>query len=194
MGIGNSGVDGNLLAYPGQAAYTFLVNNTAGSAAPTPQTVAQVQTLLALPLGSSWARVTGSDVTRTAQTLADIAGLSIALVANAVYEFECVINATTTADTTGIEYGVQYSAGGAAVVAQITGSLTSTASKQESITALNTATSAYLTTSAQTGGVIIKGIVTTGVNTGNLTIQHLKFTSGTSTVKIQSYLKAIQIA
>ncbi len=145
-------------------------------------------------LGVSWARVTGSNVTTTGQTLVDITGLSIACGANAVYEFESVLSVGTSADTTGTEYAVQFSAAGAAVESHITGALTSTAGKTERINALNTATSAFLTTSAQSGGVLIKGILTTGSNAGNLTIQHLKVTSGTSTVYQQSYLRATRIA
>lgn len=140
-----------------------------------------------------YARVTGSNVTTTGQSLADITGLSVALIANATYEIEAVMSVSTSAVTTGTEYGVQYSAAGASVEAQITGASTSTASKTLRISALNTATSAYLTSSAQTGGMTIKGIVTTGANAGNLTIRHLKVTSGTSTVFINSYLKVTRI-
>lgn len=142
----------------------------------------------------TYARVTGSDATTTGQALTNITGLSVALTTNAVYEFEAVLGVTTSAVTTGTQYAVQYSVAGGAVEGGITGPLTSTAAKAERIAALNTATSAYLTTSAQTGQVIIKGIITTGANAGNLTIQHLKVTSGTSTIKINSFLKVTRIS
>lgn len=140
-----------------------------------------------------YARVTGSNATTTGQVLADIAGLTFALAINSVYEFEAVLSVSTTAVITGTQYGVNYSVAGGTVVAEITGSLTSTAAKQERISTLNTATSAFLTTSAQTGGITIRGIVTTGANAGNLTIRHLKVTSGTSTVFINSFLKVTKI-
>jgi hypothetical protein len=140
-----------------------------------------------------YARVTGSNVTTTGQTLVNVTGLSVALVANAVYEFTAVLSTSTTAVTTGTAYGVQYSAASATIEAQINGALTSTATKTERINAFNTATSAFLTTSAQTGALTIFGIVATGANAGNLTIQHLKLTSGTSTVFINSFLKVIRI-
>jgi hypothetical protein len=140
-----------------------------------------------------YARVTGSNATTTGQALTNITGLSIALTTNATYEFEVVLSVTTSAVTTGTEYGIQYSVAGGAIEAGINGPLTSTASKAERISALNTATSAYLTTSAQSGQVVIKGIVTTGANAGNLTAQHLKVTSGTSTVLINSYIKVTRI-
>lgn len=140
-------------------------------------------------------RVTGSDATTTGQVLVDVTGLSVPLIANGVFEFEAVLSVTTSAVVTGTQYGVQFSAAGGAVEAQIIGSLTSTAAASERVSALNTATTnAFLTTSAQSGQVLIKGIATTGVNAGNLTIRHLKVTSGTSTVRINSFLKVRRIA
>lgn len=141
-----------------------------------------------------YARVTGSNVTTTGQTLEDITGLSISLEANTTYEFEAVLSCLTSADTTGTSYGVNYSAAGAAVEGQISGSFTATAAKVLRISALNTAYGAFLTTSAQSGGVILKGIVTTAAQTGNFTVKHLKVASGTSTVYIGSYLKVVKIA
>lgn len=141
----------------------------------------------------TYARVTGSNVTTTGQALVNITGLSIALVANATYEFEAVLSVSTSAVTTGTAYGVNYSAAGATVESHITGASTSTAAKTLRISALNTATTLYLATSAQTGGILIKGIVTTGANAGNFTISHLKLTSGTSTVFINSFLKCTRI-
>lgn len=141
-----------------------------------------------------YAQVTGSNATTTGQALTNITGLSVALTTNAVYEFEAVMTGSTTAVTTGTGYGVQYSVAGGAVEAFITASSTSTATKTLRISALNTSAQAFLTTSAQTGGILIKGRVTTGANAGNLTIQHLKVTSGTSTIFIGSFLKVTRIS
>lgn len=140
-----------------------------------------------------YARVTGSNVTTTGQALVNITGLSVALTTNAIYEFEAVLSVSTSAVTTGTAYGVNYSVAGATVESSITGSSTSTATRIQRIIALNTATSLYLATSAQTGGMVIKGIITTGANAGNFTVSHLKLTSGTSTVFINSFLKCIRI-
>jgi hypothetical protein len=142
---------------------------------------------------STFVRVTGSNAATTGQSLVDITGLSQALLANSVYEFEAVLSVSTTAVTTGTGYGVNFSAAGAAVEAQITGASTATATKTLRINALNTAATAFLTGSGQTGGMLIKGIVTTGVNPGNFTVSHRKETSGTSTVFINSYLKVTKI-
>lgn len=47
-------------------------------------------------------------------------------------------------------------------------------------------------TVAAVGGITIRGVVVNGANAGNLTIKHLKVTSGTSTVFINSFVKAIK--
>lgn len=151
------------------------------------------QMLMPYSASPPYARVTGSDATTTGQSLVDVTGLSVVLAAGTAYDFEAVLGVTTTAVTTGTKYGVQFSTAGATVEAQLLGSLTSASSQSERISALNTATAAYLTTSAQSGQVLIKGIIITGINSGNLTIQHLKVTSGTSTVKVNSYLKATKL-
>jgi len=143
---------------------------------------------------SVYALVSGSNATTTGQALVDITGLSIALSANAVYEYQAVLSVLTSAVTTGVQYGVNYSAAGGAVEGQLIGSSTATATKSERVSALNTASGTYLTTSGQNGQVLMKGIITTGVNAGNFTVKHLKVTSGTSTVRINSFLKVTRIS
>lgn len=139
---------------------------------------------------SEWtiARVTGSNATTTGQALANVTGLSVALLANTTYEFEAILSVQASS-AAGNQYGVQFSAAGATIEAQISGTLAAATARADRISALNTAAPAYVT-SGSTGGIRIQGIVTVGANAGNLTIQHLKVTSGTSTVFINSYLKA----
>lgn len=142
-----------------------------------------------------YARVTGSNATTSSTSLVDITGLSIALAANCVYEIEVCLLTGTSAVTTGTKYGVNYSAAGAAVFAGYSGTTTDTSNVTNRMTALNTGTSTFMTTSASTNGsFLLKGIVTTGANTGNVTAQHLKVTSGTSTVFIGSYMKITRIS
>ena len=173
------------------------VDNTADADKPVSSAT---QTALNTKLGVGtvanvvYARVTGSNATTTGQVLVDVTGLTLALVANAVYEFEAVLSCSTTAVTTGTAYGINYSAAGAAIESSIMGASSSTATKTLRISVFNSATSLYLATSGQTGGIVVKGIVTTGANAGNLTVQHLKLTSGTSTVFINSFLKTIRIS
>ena len=139
-------------------------------------------------------QVAGTDATTTLQSLADVTGLTVPLLANSQYEFEAILRCATTAVATGTKYGVQFSAAGATAYAVYVGAVTSTTGAATSTNVLNSAdATAFLTTSAMTGLVTIKGMVVTGANPGNLTIQHLKVTSGTSTVKIGSMLKVRKI-
>lgn len=156
---------------------------------------AQIPTLDASKAGITYGRVTGSNVTTTGQSLVDITGLSVALAANTTYEVEVCLSANTSADINGVQYALQYSAAGATVEAWITASFSTTTVRQDRLSAFNTASgNRYLQTSAQDGSVLIKGTVTTGANAGTLSAQHLKATSGTSTVRIGSYLKATKIS
>ena len=139
-----------------------------------------------------YARVSGSNATTTGQSLVDITGLTVALAINSTYEFEAVLSVASTEATNGCEYGVQYSVANGGVEAQIHGTLAATTAESNRINVLNTATPAFVKVAGD-GGIIIKGIVTTGANAGNLTIQHLKVVSGTSTVYINSYLRVIKI-
>lgn len=137
-----------------------------------------------------YARVAGSNVTRTAQTLADITGLSLALAANAVYDVQ-VCMSVASSSTAGNGYALAYSAAGASVEGQASGTLAAATQKTMRISAF--AASQTFVTVAGDGGIWIQAIVTTGANAGNLTVQHLKVTSGTSTVYINSYIRAIRI-
>ncbi len=49
-------------------------------------------------------------------------------------------------------------------------------------------------TLAGDGVILIKGIVSTGVNAGNFSVQHAKVVSGTATCYINSFLKVERIA
>lgn len=139
-----------------------------------------------------FARVTSSDFTTTGQSLVDITGLTFATVANGVYAFRAVLS-VNGADANGLKVGVQHSGAGATVEGQAHGSLLATSALAARISALNTATPAFAT-SATDGGVVIEGILTVGANAGNLTIQLLKVTSGTATVRINSFLDVKRIA
>lgn len=138
-----------------------------------------------------YAKVTGSNATTTGTSLTNITGLSITLAANTVYEFFANLSVASNS-TAGTKYGVNYSTTGATVEANYVGTSTATASVAGRISALNTATGVLMAVAAD-GTVHISGVITTGANTGNLTIQHLKFTSGTSTVYTNSFLKVIKI-
>lgn len=135
-----------------------------------------------------FALVAGSNATTTGQALVDVTGLTLALLANHTYAFEAILSVQSSS-TAGCQYGVQFSAAGATVEAQISGTLAAATSQSNRISALNTATVAYVVVAA-VGAIRIQGVIVVGANPGNLTIRHLKATSGTSTVFINSYLRA----
>lgn len=138
-------------------------------------------------------RVSGSNATTTGQTLVDITGLVSGTLTNAtLYEIEAVLYVTTSAVTTGTQYGIGAggSGGAAEVFAVVLGTSTTNATASSTLAAASTAAGTFLTTSASSGVITIKGFVLTrGAGTATISIQHLKVTSGTSTVKIGSVLR-----
>lgn len=150
--------------------------------------------IYALPI--SYALVTGSNATTTGQTLVDVTGLSLPLTINATYEFEAVLSAQSST-VAGTDYGVNFSAAGASLEAGIFGSRAASATsvigeRLHTFNAVN-GDAVFLSQGIAIGPVLIKGIIATGANSGNLTIQHLKVTSGTSTVFINSFLKVRRV-
>jgi hypothetical protein len=137
--------------------------------------------------------VSGSDAATSSTTLVDVTGLSASLAANSVYWFTASLLTLTSADSTGTRYGVNFSAAGATIAASLMGSRTTTTAAADGISAFNTSTGSYMTSSAQSGGVQFSGRIATGANVGSLTIQHLKISSGTSTVKVGSCLTVTKV-
>lgn len=139
--------------------------------------------------GNGWttSAVSGSDATTTNKTATDVTGLSFACAANTLYLFRAVL-VVTSSSAAGCKYAVQYSAAGASCGAIFSGAVTSTTGGITSVSALNSLDATAFLTSSQKSVVVIEGWLQTGANTGNLTIQHAKVTSGTSTVHIGSTL------
>lgn len=140
-------------------------------------------------------KVSGSDATTTGQTLVDITGLVTGTLSiSSSYEYEAVLYCTTTAVTTGTEYGVNVSVSPTNIVADYIGPTTVAANVQtmqvSGTNANHIASAAFLTTASEDGCIFIKGFFTTaGSGSPVFSIQHLKVTSGTSTVKIGSVLR-----
>jgi hypothetical protein len=142
-------------------------------------------------LGWSTAVVSGSNATTTGQSLVDVTmDRPIPLLANATYEFKALLNCHSTG-TNGVKFGVGFSgAAPVSIEARSRGALFSnTGTGRDRITDFHTATVVFFS-AAEDGEVTLEGIIVTGANPGNLTIQHLKVTSGTSTVYVNSFLKA----
>lgn len=138
-------------------------------------------------------RVSGSNATTTGQSLVDVPGLSATLAPSAVYEVEINLTVSTSAVTTGVQYAVNYTAAGATFEGIVEGSTTSTASRKDRYSTLNANSPTLLTTSGMSGGVRITGAIITGANAGDIRVRHLKVTSGTSTVFINSFMKLTRI-
>ncbi|MDD5210011.1 MAG: hypothetical protein PHV36_11535 [Elusimicrobiales bacterium] len=145
----------------------------------------------AAPAGPVYAVTQANNINAT-PTLADIPMLSVALLANATYQFEAELSCGAGATAVGLQYAVAYPAAGATVEAVIYGPVSSAAMMNSRITAINTATQNYLTEIVLTGGILIKGIITTS-SSGNLTIQHAAPNPNNSTVYKGSYLKVTKL-
>lgn len=138
---------------------------------------------------------TAADVTTTGQALVDITGLTAPVAAASTYEFEAHLLTVASADTNGMEVGVNVTQTPVTVEGEARGNTATTTIASVGIQANATATAAFNTTSAGKGHVVVKGFVTTHATlAGTLSIQHLKVTSGTSTIKKGSTFKVRKVA
>lgn len=139
-----------------------------------------------------WSKVvvSGSNATTTGQALVDITGLVTPTLANSTkYEVDILLDVGTSAVTTGTQYAIQTGGTGTAgvVSALLQGTTTTNAVTQVTLSAPNAASGTFLTTSGTSGTIRIQGFVTTrGSGTATISAQHLKVTSGTSTVRVGS--------
>lgn len=178
--------------FANQSANLAMVGPASGSAAgPSFRALVNAD----LPLGSAAVfALTSANRTTVNGTLTAVADLSIALVAGATYEFEAHLSVAASA-VTGNQYGVNFSAAGSTVEAQISGTLAAASAQAGRISVINTASATFDTAGAD-GAIVIKGVIVTTSNAGNLTIQHLAVvaTTTTATVYKNSVLKATRIA
>jgi hypothetical protein len=143
---------------------------------------------------SSYGRVVTTNATTTGQTLTDITGMTVTLEANTVYELNVVMTCQSSSNA-GNQYGVQFTGAGATIEASIIGRAgNATTNRNERINSFNVATGTFIGSANATGGIRIGGVVQTGVNGGTLSIRHLKVTSGTSTVFINSFVRVSKIS
>jgi hypothetical protein len=139
---------------------------------------------------ANMAGVQTADFTNATAVLLDITGLSIPLMGDSTYEFEALLIGAVSADVNGAEFAVDFDgAAGAVVEAIMIGALTNAACIAERITTIATATTPILTTASQAGGILIKGVIVTDADLGNLTIMVSHPTAGTTTIRIGSFLK-----
>jgi hypothetical protein len=138
-------------------------------------------------------KVAGADATTTSGTLVDITGLVTGTLApSTLYEVHVHLLVSTSADAGGIRYGIGTAGSGSAslVTGYLRGTGTSIATQSETIITTGVSSNTYMTTASSTGVIHFSGWVTTrSGGTPNISFQHAKITSGTSTVKIGSYLE-----
>lgn len=143
---------------------------------------------------SSWDTIvkTAADRATTNASATDVPDLLVALLANSVYEFEAVLRVASSS-TAGCKYAVQFSAAGASAYAVYTGATAATTAAVTATNALNTLDATAFVAAAIDALVHIRGLVFTGANAGNFTIQQGKVTNGTATVRANSLLKVRKV-
>ncbi len=129
------------------------------------------------------------DFTTTSTSLVDVTGLTFLCPANSSYLLEINLQVASTS-AAGIKVGVTGS-GTAGIGLGVLGTAGSaTATRTERLTALSTATSAFVTFNSD-GILNLNGLVSCGVTPGNIQVQVLKVTSGTATVYGSSWIRAM---
>ncbi len=141
-------------------------------------------------------KVSGSDFTTMSTSLVDITGLTFAASANKLYEINVLLRCQSST-TDGIDVGIDYSDTGATLA--VTGLANFDASvgnyQTGSILTFNTGMfNAFGLVSNTDVSTWIKGVVTTGANAGNITVQVLKLVAGTATVYIGSRMTVTLLA
>lgn len=145
------------------------------------------------PSAADWdqiAFVATNDATTTGQALVDVTGLVIPVLHASTYEIEADLLTVASADTNGMEVGINVTQTPVTVEATVEANTTTTTVTLQGLQANATASGAVNTSNAGKGHIRIRGFVVTHATLdGNLSIQHLKVTSGTSTVKVGSSLR-----
>lgn len=135
--------------------------------------------------GGTTSKVSGSDFATTSTTLVDITGLTYAAATNTKYEIDAmlIVQSTTTA---GLQVAINYSAAGASTSYWLSGGTSSPTTNTNDINAFDSVSSGFATESSVTKVLLIRGLVVTTTNAGNIKLRIKKVTSGTATVYIGS--------
>jgi hypothetical protein len=137
--------------------------------------------------------VSGSDFTTSSTTLVTITGLTTATLSNStMYEVEAVLYFVNAADTTGMKFGWTAGGTGSAATGALAGVGTSTAAGSCVVLGgvVDTASAVFGATSGLAGSVKVGGLVITkSTGTATLSMQILKVTSNTLTIKVGSVMR-----
>jgi hypothetical protein len=130
-------------------------------------------------------KVSGSNFTTSSTSLVDITGLTFAASANTKYEIDGMLLGQS-GSAGGVQFAVSFSAAGATGSYMAFSPSTSSASGG-GVNVIGTATGQNVWTTTTTDlHTFIKSIVSVGANSGNITVQVKKTTSGSLTVYIGS--------
>jgi len=133
-----------------------------------------------------------SNATTTSTTAVDVAGLVVAVLSGGVYEYEAELQVLSDISTTGMSFGV-YLSGTGSGSGNVLGYTTSATTITLTTVNVGTMVGPYYAFSSGNGGLIIRGIVRPTANC-NLSVKYLKNTSGTATVKSNSFFKVTRIS
>lgn len=137
--------------------------------------------------------VASSDFTTSSTTLVDVTGLSHAAAADSLYEVEVVLCGQSSS-VAGVAPVIAFSAAGATGTWNATGTQTTAAATIVGNALGTVSSTVFWTTSTTNGTLKLAAMVKTGANTGNITAQIKKLTSGSLTVYIGSAMKIKKLA
>jgi hypothetical protein len=137
-------------------------------------------------------KVSGSDFTTTSTSLVDITGLTVACLANTLYEVDAMCRLLTSADANGMSFGLHYSGAGSPAVCVLIFCTSSAVAVMgsEAKAAMDSASGPWMTFAGGVGMFLVRGWFLAGSGAGNLTLRVLKATSGTATVRVGSFIRA----
>ncbi len=156
----------------------------------------RIQALLKAFTEPVYALVTGTNAITSSTSLVDITGLVIPVLPNSIYEVDSQITIqSSTIDGVKVGIGLTNSSGATIEAQWWSGNDTAGTymNAPDRITVFNTPSRTILG-AGDIGLSIIKGTFTTGSTNGNVSLKHLKVTSGTSTVFVGSFLKVMRIS
>lgn len=137
--------------------------------------------------------VAGSDFTTSSASLVDVTGMiSGALSSGATYEFDVVLRYTGGADAAGMKIGLHPggSSGSPTLFSNILANNTSaTAAAVSSMNAIDTSTATLMAYASAEGIILCHGFFVARTTSPTFSVQVLKVTSGTCTIRIGSTLR-----
>jgi hypothetical protein len=145
--------------------------------------------------GAVWTEATLGTQGSTSTTLADIAGLSIALDASSTYAFEYYGIHYMSTGTAGAQYGIQFSIAGATLIGEAHGAQSATVNRAWQLDTQGGQQGVAIHLLATTSMPLrMSGHLVTPGTPGNITVQAKKITSGNVITRIGSTIRVKKLA